>query len=121
MTAELMTADLLFSLGGAVLVTLGLYALAAIPNLLRKVLAFNVMASGVFLILVGLGQARGPNAGDPDPLPQALVLTGIVVAFASTALALTLLRRWFRASGRATLEMEQAPEATRTPGEERRR
>lgn len=113
-----MSAELLFALGGAVLVAMGLFVLAAIPNLLRKLLAFNVIASGVFLILVGLGQVRGPDAGEPDPVPQALVLTGIVVAFASTALALTLLRRWFKASGYVTLEVEQGPEPE--PEEERR-
>ncbi len=35
---------------------------------------------------------RGPDAA-PDPIPHALVLTGIVVAVSATALALTLLRR----------------------------
>ena len=95
-----MSAELLYALGGLALIVLSLSVLVADPHLLRKLLAFNVMASGVFLVLVGLGQADG----SPDPVPQALVLTGIVVAFASTALALVLLRRWFLVSGRASLE-----------------
>lgn len=97
-----MNAELLYALGGTVLVALGLYTFATVAHLLRKLLAFNVMASGTFLILVGLGQADG----QADPVPQALVLTGIVVAFGSTALALVLLRRWFQATGSATLETE---------------
>lgn len=109
-----MNAELLFALCGAVLVGMGLYVLAAIPHLLRKILAFNVVASGVFLILVGLGQARGPGAGEPDTVSQTLVLTGIVVAFASTALALALLRRWVQVSGRTALdEIPESDEESR--------
>lgn len=98
-----MNAALLYAIGGTVLVALGLYTFATVAHLLRKLLAFNVMASGTFLILVGLGQTDG----QADPVPQALVLTGIVVAFGSTALALVLLRRWFQATGSATLETER--------------
>jgi multicomponent Na+:H+ antiporter subunit C len=105
-----MNAELLFALCGTTLVGMGLYVLAAIPHLLRKILAFNVVASGVFLILVGLSQAKGPGAGEPDPVAQTLVLTGIVVAFASTALALALLRRWVQASGRTALDEMPEPD-----------
>ena len=61
------------------------------PALLRKVLALNVMGSGVFLLLIAAAY-RGPDAA-PDPVPHALVLTGIVVAVSATALALALGRR----------------------------
>ena len=47
------------------------------------------MGSGAFLVLVGFAQ----RDGTADPVPQAMVLTGIVVAVAATALALALLRR----------------------------
>jgi len=56
---------------------------------LRRILAFNIMGSGAFLVLVGLAQRHGVV----DPVPHAMVLTGIVVAVASTALALALGRR----------------------------
>lgn len=101
-----MSAEIFYALGGTTLIVMGLYGFVSIPHLLRKLLAFNIMASGVFLVLVGLGQAQG----EPDPVPQALVLTGIVVAFGSTALALVLLRRWFKISGTASLEAETATE-----------
>jgi multicomponent Na+:H+ antiporter subunit C len=39
-----------------------------------------------------------------DPVPQAMVITGIVVAFAATALAVALLLRLFAVSGTATLD-----------------
>ena len=47
---------------------------------------------------------RGAAAGlGGDPVPQALVITGIVVAFAATALAVALLLRLFQETGRASL------------------
>lgn len=77
---------------------IGLYGGLVRRHLLRRLLAFNILGSGVFLLLVGL--ARTDAAGTPDPIPQAMVLTGIVVAVASTALGLALLRHWYRLSGR---------------------
>jgi multicomponent Na+:H+ antiporter subunit C len=84
-----------YALTGVVLVAVAFAAFVAHAHLVRRLLAFNVMGTGSFLVLVGLAQhGRGP-----DPVPQALVLTGIVVAVASTALALVLVRRWFAATG----------------------
>ncbi len=81
-----MNAALVYALTGAALFVFGVAGLILQPHLLRKILAFNIMGSGSFLVLVGLGQ----RAGTPDPVPQAMVLTGIVVAIAATALALAL-------------------------------
>lgn len=81
---------LLYGIGGVLLFGLGLYGAVVRPELLRKVLAVNVAGSGVFLLLVAF--AYRP-AGAPDPIPHALVLTGIVVAVSATALALALIRR----------------------------
>jgi len=83
-------AALPFALAGAALFGLGLHALLVRPRMLRKVLAVNVAGTGVFLILVA---AAHRSAGPPDPVPHALVLTGIVVAVSATALALALIRR----------------------------
>ncbi|HKA82182.1 MAG TPA: NADH-quinone oxidoreductase subunit K, partial [Xanthobacteraceae bacterium] len=67
------------------------------------ILAFNLLGSGVFL-LFGVVARRGAAAGfGGDPIPQALVITGIVVAFAATALAVALLLRLFQATNSATL------------------
>jgi hypothetical protein len=54
-------------------------------------LAINVMGAGVFMMLIAVAY-RGPDLA-PDPVPHALVLTGIVVAVSATALALALARR----------------------------
>lgn len=84
-----MSAALLYAMTGCALFALGLAATVLLEEALRRVLAFNVMGSGAFLVFVGLAQREGVV----DPVPQALVLTGIVVALAATALALALLRR----------------------------
>jgi multicomponent Na+:H+ antiporter subunit C len=72
----------LFGLG------LGGLVLAARP--LKKLLGANVMGLGAFALLVVT--ARGPD-GQTDPVPHALVITGIVVTVAGTGLGLALIRR----------------------------
>jgi multicomponent Na+:H+ antiporter subunit C len=62
----------------------------------------------VFL-LFGVVARRGAAAGfSGDPVPQALVITGIVVAFSATALAVALLLQLFDAAGSATLRPSAA-------------
>ena len=93
------------------LVGLGLYGLVANPQPLRKILAFNLMGSGVFLVF-GIVARKGAAAGlQADPVPQAMVITGIVVAFAASALAVALVLRLFEETGRATL----SPDAWTNP------
>ena len=88
-----MSAATIFGLCAAVAVGLGLYGVIVNPQPLRKILAFNLLGSGVFLVF-GVVARRGAAAGfGGDPVPQALVITGIVVAFSATALAVTLLLR----------------------------
>jgi multicomponent Na+:H+ antiporter subunit C len=104
-----MSAATLYGLCGAALVGLGLYGLVANAQPLRKILAFNLLGAGVFL-LFGVIARRGAAAGMAgDPVPQALVITGIVVAFAATVVALALLVRLFDLTGRATLDGDPAP------------
>ncbi len=99
-----MSPALLYALVGVGLFTLGLYALIIHLHLLRKILAINVMASGVFLVLVAL--ATRTQGGVPDPVPHAMVITGIVVAVSATALALVLMLRVQAETGRAELPEE---------------
>jgi multicomponent Na+:H+ antiporter subunit C len=95
-----------FGLCGAVASGLGLYGMITDAQPLRKILAFNVLGAGVFLIF-GVVARRGAAAGfGGDPVPQALVITGMVVAFAATAMAVALLLRLFDASGTATLDAD---------------
>jgi multicomponent Na+:H+ antiporter subunit C len=101
-----MTPSVLAGLVGAALVGLGIYGLILHPHPLRKLLAFNLMGNGVFLVF-GIVARRGAAAGFRfDPIPQAMVITGIVVAFAASALAVALILRLSEESDRVTLDPE---------------
>jgi multicomponent Na+:H+ antiporter subunit C len=91
----------LYIFTGVVLFGMGLYALIVYPHLLRKILGMNVMGIGVFMVFVAVGY-RGPDQ-DPDPVPHALVITGIVVAVCATGLALTLATQIADRTGAADL------------------
>jgi multicomponent Na+:H+ antiporter subunit C len=106
-----MTSATLFGYCGAVLVGLGLFGLITNPEILRKIVAFNVLGSGVFL-LFGVIARRGAAAGlGADPVPQALVITGIVVAFSATAMAVALLVRLNKETGQITLSSDDPSNA----------
>ena len=103
----------LFGLCAAALVGIGVYALIVNPQPLRKIVAFNVIGNGVF-VLFGAIAYRGAGAGwGGDPVPQALLITGLVVAFSATALAVTLLLRLFDEAGSATLASDAPVPAQR--------
>lgn len=104
----MMTVASVFGLCAAALIGLGLFGLIIHPQPLRKILAFNVIGSGVFL-LFGAIAYRGAGAGmAADPVPQALLITGIVVAFSATALAVAVLLRLHEETGSASLTAEVA-------------
>jgi multicomponent Na+:H+ antiporter subunit C len=105
-----MGGEIPFGLCAAALVGIGLYGLICHPSALRKILAFNLLGGGVF-VLFGVIAKRGGGAlaaagtgADGDPVPQALVITGLVVAFAATAIAVALLRRLVESGGRGSLD-----------------
>ncbi len=85
-----MTQALIYSTGGLIVFGIGFYGVVIAAHILQKVLAVNVMSIGVFLVL--MATARLPE-GPPDPVPHAMVLTGIVVAVAASAIALWLICR----------------------------
>jgi multicomponent Na+:H+ antiporter subunit C len=112
-----MNAATLYGLCGAGLVGLGLFGLIVHPQPLRKILAFNLLGSGVFLFF-GLVARRGAAAGfGGDPVPQALVITGVVVAFSATALAVALLLQLFQATGSATLRADEPASTSTEPAD----
>ena len=103
-----MSSVTLFGLCGAALVGLGLFGLIVQPGVLRKILAFNLLGSGV-LLLFGVIARRGGGAvagSGSDPVPQALIITALVVAFAATVLAVALLRRLVQETGRESLDTD---------------
>lgn len=108
-----MSGPTLFGLCAAGLIGLGVYGLIVDPRPLRKILAFNLVGSGVFLLCAVIARrgALPPLGG--DPVPQALLITAIVVAFAASALAVALLLRLFEAAGTATLSANAPARVTR--------
>lgn len=96
-----------YSLVGVALFSQGVYGLIIHGHLLRKILAANIMSSGVFLVFVATA-LRNPQQV-PDPVPHAMVLTGIVVAFSATALGLALAAHLQSATGRADIDQDEAP------------
>ena len=94
--------------GTAVLVMLiGLYAALVKKSLLKIVIGLSIVDSGLNLLIVTLGYVKGGTAPifSPgyngtqvmvDPIPQALVLTAIVIGFGVTAVALSLVIRLWR-------------------------
>ena len=98
----------LYALSGIAMIAVCLYALISYPHLLRKILAINVMGSGIFLLLISF--ARRVPGPEPDPVPHAMVLTGIVVAVCATAFALALARRVYDETGSPYLPEEEPPE-----------
>lgn len=82
-------------------------------NLFKKLIGINIMESAIFLLFVSAGNIRGGavpilNNNNPqslyiNPLPSALMLTGIVVSVSVTAFALALILRLYRSYGTTDL------------------
>jgi multicomponent Na+:H+ antiporter subunit C len=106
----------IYGVCGAGIIGIGLYGAILGRSWLRRLLAFNLIGGGAFLIFGVIARRGGLAVGvASDPVPQAPVITGLVVAFAATALAVGLLLRL------AAVEHEQDQEeasaaANREPG-----
>jgi multicomponent Na+:H+ antiporter subunit C len=99
-----MTTFQIFAVCASGLVGLGLYGLIVQTHPLRKILAFNILGGGIFLLFGAIAR-RGAAAGlGGDPVPQALVITGLVVSFSATALAVAILLRLFEETGSTSLD-----------------
>lgn len=83
-----LTSETLFTLTAVLLFGIGAHGLMQTRHALRRLLALNICITAVFLLLEASGKY-----GDTDPVPHAMVLTGIVVALSTTAVALGLIVR----------------------------
>jgi len=85
------------------LILLGFYAVIVKRNIIKIIIGFSLMEYGVNFFFALIGFKRGalaPIITDTtmarnfvDPVPQALVLTSIVIGLATTALMLALAMR----------------------------
>ena len=87
------------------LTMLGMYVIMANPNLVKKIIGLNIFQTAVFILYISVAELEGgtaPILSDAftvyaNPLPHVLILTAIVVGVATTALALALIVRIYRA------------------------
>ena len=98
---------------GFLLILIGLFGALSNRNILRMIVAFAVANTGVNMVLVAVGYMNGRaapilNEAVPvaeaaariiDPVPQALVLTAIVIGVGVTALMLAYAYRLFKTRG----------------------
>jgi len=98
---------------GFILILIGLYGALTNRNILRMIVSFTVANTGVNLVLVAVGYMRGRTApildeAVPvaeaatrinDPVPQALVLTAIVIGLGVTALMLAFVYKLYETKG----------------------
>lgn len=98
--------ETLISIIIGILFTVGVYLVLS-KNVLRVILGTSVIAHGTNLLIITMGGLK--NGGPPllgdhavaymDPLPQALILTAIVINFAITAIFLVLAYRTYAVLG----------------------
>lgn len=102
-------------IGAAAIFVVGLYMVIIHGNLIRKIIGINLMETAVFLVFVTIGyvrNGRAPIISDSsagsvyvNPLPSALILTGIVVAVSITVYALSMVVRIHETYG--TVEIDE--------------
>lgn len=99
------------SLGiGIIVILIGLYGLLTQKNLIKIVIGFALFDTGIHLVMVSIGYLKNrtapilddavnlENAANEivDPVPQALVLTAIVIGLGITALMLSYVLKMYQ-------------------------
>lgn len=113
-------------IGAFILFVIGLYTVLTHSNLLKRIIGVNIMETSIFLFFVSIGYIKGAQAPIIDrtlgeivyvnPLPSAMILTGIVVAVSITAYALSLIIRIHEAYGSIDLNEILRPKEGDTNG-----
>jgi multicomponent Na+:H+ antiporter subunit C len=99
-----------YYIGAFGLIFIGLFIMLVKHNLIKVIIGLSILETGVNLFLVSVGYIRkgtAPIFSNPsvenqrmvDPVPQALVLTAIVIGVAVLALALSLAIRLYHHYG----------------------
>lgn len=87
-----------------ILMMVGLYGVLTRKNLIKIILGLSIMQYAINLFLILVGYVRGGSApilnehaaAYVDPLPQAMILTVIVIGLATTALLLAMAIKLYR-------------------------
>ena len=115
-----------FAIASVILFVTGFVNMMVHPNLIKKIVSFNIMDSAAFLMLASRGMITGRTAAIltdggantalyVNPIPAGLVLTGIVVSFSVSAFSLALVQRIYGTYG--TVDMREILEAMKKKGE----
>lgn len=97
---------MLYLISSIALILIGLYAVLVKRNLIKIVIGLAIVDSGIHLMFVAVGYVKDGTAPIfsraglrpetmMDPVPQALVLTAIVIGLAVTAVALGVVIRLY--------------------------
>ncbi len=97
----------------AALLSIGLYGVMSKRNMLKIIISLGLVDTGVNVLIVAMGYLPGGTAPIEngnyalyvDPVPQALVLTAIVIGVSVMALALAVAMGYYRKTG--TLELDK--------------
>ena len=95
---------------GILVILIGLWGLLTQKNLIKIVIGFALFDTGIHIVMVSIGYIKNgtapildnavdvSNAADliVDPVPQALVLTAIVIGLGITALMLTYVLKMYQ-------------------------
>lgn len=113
----------LFLLSSVSLIFIGLFGILTRKNIVKILLALNILETGINLLLVAFGYKEGgiaPILTSPesiknlalmvDPVPQALVLTAIVIGLGTTTFALGLTVRYFVTHGTVSIAASESEE-----------
>lgn len=104
---------------GIIIILIGLFALLTQKNIIKIILGFALFNTGTHILMVGIGYVKGKTAPIldgaidteqassqiVDPIPQALVLTAIVIGLGITALMLAYAMKLYKK--RKTLEINK--------------
>lgn len=95
---------------GIIVILIGLWGLLTQKNLIKIVIGFALFDTGIHIVMVSIGYIKGRtapildsavdvnNAANivVDPIPQALVLTAIVIGLGITALMLSYVLKMYQ-------------------------
>lgn len=95
----------IYSITSGILFVIGMGGVFLSRHFIKKIIATIIMGSGVFLAFISFAERDALSFA--DPVPQALVITGIVVAVASAAFALALARRIYQLTGEESFTIEK--------------
>ncbi len=118
-----MQISLIVLCSGLGLILIGLWGILTQRNIIRMIVGFSLLDTGIHMVMVSIGYVTGgtaPIINDAvpmaeatsrivDPVPSALVLTAIVIGLGVTAVMLSYAVRIYRA--RKTLMIDECTES----------